>query len=329
MTEAKLRQKIAAFIGDDPPSADHYTKKTIAAIQCISVHSRRRKPSRESPNTMMCKYFVHFRNNCTVLISIGLDVGNAFAFAHNYLFTTFHTINQEDQEFKVEGIYISDRLDPTKALYKLEVVGVSKELDIAVLRCRRVHLFRLGLRATSLQTFRTVYTVNCVESQIVTLHSGRVYPGRTIFMGRCDAPSAQGWSGGPLLDTSGQVIGMLKGTLGDVDRVFINTEGLLYALGRIKSSWGWRDWGIKAVLSEEGSIESGERRKREADDESRKRPPQEVAVVERKTWKLSKLAVDETDHAQKQSWRPTALVLSKLTFTDPHLSFDSSITRTN
>ena len=149
-------------------------------------------------------------------------------------------------------------------------------------------------------------------------------------MGCCEASSAQGWSGGPLLDTSGQVIGMLKGTLGDVDRVFINTEGLLYALGRIKSSWEWRDWGIKAVLSEEGSIESGERRKRgEADDESRKRPPQEVAVVERKTRKLSKLAVDETHHAQKKSWRPTALVLPKLTFTDPHLSIDSSITRTN
>ncbi|KAL9116342.1 MAG: hypothetical protein Q9187_007135 [Circinaria calcarea] len=287
--------------GGGPPAAKHYTKETIAALQCITVLSQRRKPDVNLQNTRMY-------------------VGNAFAFSFNYLFTTFHTICENDPDFRIESIWISDRLDPTIRLYKLEVVGVQKAIDVAVLRCRDVHFSRLSLQATSLQTFRSVYTVNRVESRIVTVPLGRAYPGPQVYMGRCDAPSAQERSGGPVLDTKGQVIGMLKGTLGEVEGVFVTTEGLLYALARIDNSRELCQWGIKAAISEERLLDGAEPRERYGiEKESRKRPLLEVMTTGRESPKTSKLTADSVDstkqHVKKYSWKPTPIVLPKLMLT--------------
>jgi hypothetical protein len=173
------------------------------------------------------------------------DVGTAFAFSYKYLFTAFHVLHEPDPEFEVEGIYISEPLNPMKFLYELEVVGMARELDVAVLRCRKVHFFRLRLRCTALQAFSSVYTTQRIESVVARVHRGHAYQGDTLWEGRCDAPSTDGRSGGPVLDSRGLVVGMLKGRKGDIDGVFIISEGLMHALSIIKGpSMAYKDWGL-------------------------------------------------------------------------------------
>ncbi len=46
------------------------------------------------------------------------------------------------------------------------------------------------------------------------------------------------------------MLGIFKGTLGAVDRVFITSEGLVRALNFIQNDWTFKDWGIKSVFSE-------------------------------------------------------------------------------
>jgi hypothetical protein len=110
------------------------------------------------------------------------DVGTAFAFSHKFLFTAFHVVEEHDPEFEVDGIYISEPLNPLKFIHEVKVVGMSKELDVAVLECLPVHFFRLPLRCTALQSFSSVYTVQRTESATTTVHCGRAYPGADVML---------------------------------------------------------------------------------------------------------------------------------------------------
>ena len=158
------------------------------------------------------------------------------------------------------GVFISDPLDPLKKLHELEVVGhVEPELlDIAILKSRHVHFFRIALCTSSLQTFSTLYTTRRVEQPTVTLHKGRAHPSEMPWGGKCDAPSMDGFSESPVLDMKGRVVGMLKDWRGDINGTFTTSEGLLKALhiiGGPKMTWG--DWGIKAICGP-GGRQSGQ-----------------------------------------------------------------------
>jgi hypothetical protein len=185
---------------------------------------------------------------------------------------------------------------------------------VAVLECLPVQFFRLPLRCTALQRFSSVYTVQRTESATTTVHRGRVYPGHKPWEGRCDAPSKQGCSGGPVLDRHGQVVGIFKGRDGEIDVVFIISEGLLHALQIIKgNSMAWRDWGLKAVFcapsaSSEGSPKSNER-KEESPSRKRRTTEKDVSNKRRANQLLS---INERDAGpRKLPWKPSALNMTR------------------
>lgn len=177
--------------------------------------------------------------------------------SHKYLLTAFHIIEEPNLNYEIAEIFISDPLDPTKKLHELRVVGYAKYLDVAVLLCHDVHFFRLALRTTALQTFSSVYTTQRIEQPVVVLHKGRVYPSERAWEGKCDAPSAAGCSGSPVLDNGGRVLGMLTGRRGEISAVFIVSEGLLHALVLIRGPlMSWKDWGIKTVVGPGGGTQT-------------------------------------------------------------------------
>jgi S1-C subfamily serine protease len=154
------------------------------------------------------------------------DFGTAFAFSWKYLFTAFHIINEPSPEWKIEGVYISDQTDPLKFLYEVKVIGKAENIDVAVLKCHEVHFFRLLLRCNLFKHRRPSYTKD-----------GPIGGGKP-WEALCDAPPSDGFSGGPVLDREGQVVGMLAGRSGDADKSFINggfttSEGLIHALASV------------------------------------------------------------------------------------------------
>ena len=107
-----------------------------------------------------------------------------------------------------------------------------------------------------LQTFSSIYTTQRIEPAIV-LHKGRGYPSERLWEGKCDAPSAPGRSGSPVLDNGGRVLGMLTGRRGEINAVSVASEGLLHALFLNRGTLvSWRDWGIKAVVGLGGGTQT-------------------------------------------------------------------------
>ena len=177
-------------------------------------------------------------------------VGLGFAFASDLLFTAHHLIAREDPGYHLTSIHISDKTSPSVLLYSLELMGAYSPLDIAILQVRAVSLFRLSIQLSLPPAYTKIFTVKGVESQTISVHSGRHYPSDRRFTSCCDAISEDGFSGGPILNSKGRVLGMFKGTLVAVDRVFITSEGLVRALNFIQKDWKFKDWGIKSVFSE-------------------------------------------------------------------------------
>jgi len=140
------------------------------------------------------------------------DVGTAFAFSHKYLFTAYQVIHEPDPEFKV-----------------LEIVGSVPDLDTSVLRCHSLHFLDLDSNA---QSYGSLAWYTRYKGWSLMVYYGRAYPGILPFEGRCDAPSTDGCSRGPVTERGGNAIGMFKGCWG-LDGVFVKAEGSLHALAII------------------------------------------------------------------------------------------------
>lgn len=158
------------------------------------------------------------------------------------MFTTHHLIAREDPEYRLTSAHISDKTDPSTLPHVLELVGVFAPLDDAVLQDREVSLFRLSLQVSLSPMYTKIFTVKVVQSQTISVRAGRHYPSDWLFMSCCDVVSDGGFSGGPVLNTRGRVLGMFKGDLGTVDRVFITSEVLFRALNSIRQGWTFKDW---------------------------------------------------------------------------------------
>lgn len=117
-----------------------------------------------------------------MLIYIWVEVGLGFAFASDLLFTTHHLIAREDPEYRLTSAHISDKTDPSTLLHALELVGVFTPLDVAVLQVREVSLFRLSLQVSLPPAYTKIFTVKGVQSQTISVQSGRHYPSDRPFM---------------------------------------------------------------------------------------------------------------------------------------------------
>ena len=133
-------------------------------------------------------------------------------------------------------------------LSPLGLFGVCTQLGVAVLESTQdVYFFRLPLRAIPPTHFEKLYTVNTI-GKALTVHFGRYTAGSGSLYAYCDGPSDEGWSGGPVVDKFGHVVGLLKGTAGAVDKKIITTEGLLCSLRAIEPSRNWKHWNVEQVV---------------------------------------------------------------------------------
>lgn len=83
--EAEMMRKLASFVGDNPVPSAHYTKPTIASVQCFTSFHEKLLPSGK-----VDKCFIHLIK-IALLICLRLAVGLGFAFASDLLFTAVRT----------------------------------------------------------------------------------------------------------------------------------------------------------------------------------------------------------------------------------------------
>ncbi len=125
--------KLASFVGDNPVPSAHYTKPTIAAVQCLTSFRENLLPSGRV-DKIMGKCYIYLLE-IALLIWLSVAVGLGFAFASDLLFTAHHLIaREEDPEYHLTSIHISDKTSPSVLLYSLELVGAYSLLDIAIYR---------------------------------------------------------------------------------------------------------------------------------------------------------------------------------------------------
>lgn len=185
----------------------------VASVQCLTVRFR---------STQAKQPIQRFRHN----------IGSAFAFTKNYLFTTHNLLQELDPDFEVDGVWISHPADPlTKLVCKLRVVGSVQELDVAVLKCDEFELANYDLRHKPPQTPLVIYIAQRDQSLIPELRRGTAHSLRGPFEGLCCVRPIERCSGAPVLDSRGRVIGMLKCRVS-----FATSDGLIHALKQIGMS---------------------------------------------------------------------------------------------
>jgi hypothetical protein len=67
-------------MGEHSPPAAHYTKRTLAAVQCFTVRSQRKETSSEhqTDSVWYCKCFHVCNRNRKLLILLDLGVGSSY-----------------------------------------------------------------------------------------------------------------------------------------------------------------------------------------------------------------------------------------------------------
>lgn len=189
------------------------SKEIVASVQCLTVRFRRNQ-SKQS--------IQRFRHN----------IGSAFAFTKNYLFTTHNLLQESDPEFEVDGVWISDPADPlTTLMCKVRVLGSVQELDVAVLECDQVDYAYYDLCRTPTYNPFVIHIAQRGQSLIPEIRRGTAYPRRGPYEGLCCLRPVERCTGAPVFDSRARVMGMLKSGVS-----FATSDGLMHALKQISMS---------------------------------------------------------------------------------------------
>lgn len=185
----------------------------VASVQCLTVRFR---------STQTKQSTQRFRHN----------IGSAFAFTKNYLFTTHNLLQELDPDFDIDSVWISHPADPlTKLVCKVRIVGSVQELDVAVLECDEFDFPDYDLRPMPPQNPLVIYIAQRSQSLKSELCRGTASPLRGPYEGLCCIRPMERCNGAPVLDSHGKVIGMLKSRVS-----FATSDGLMHALKQIGMS---------------------------------------------------------------------------------------------
>lgn len=255
--QREQREHLVCSLDDTPR-----TSNTVASVQCLTVRFRSTQAGQSTERV---------RHN----------IGSAFAFTRNYLFTTHKLLQELDPGFEIDSVWISDPADPlTKLGCKVTVLGSVEELDVAVLECNQIDLPDYELCHTPPHNPLVIYVAHHGQSLTPEIRRGTAYPIREPYEGVCCIPPMKRCTGAPVLDSQARVIGMLKNGVS-----FATSDGLMHALKQIGMSLHGDDyteieelcslWEFsKAVVEEEHAVakllrkrhaetQGGRRRKKE------------------------------------------------------------------
>ena len=182
----------------------------VASVQCLTVRFRSSQAEQSTQR---------FRHN----------IGSAFAFTKNYLFTTHKLLQELDTDFEIDSVWISDPADPVTRLgCKVRVLGSIEELDVALLECDQIDLPDYDLCHTPPHNPLVIYVAHRGQSLTPEVRRGTAYPLRRPYEGLCCIRPMKRCSGSPVLDSHARVIGMLKSGVS-----FVTSDGLMHALKQI------------------------------------------------------------------------------------------------
>ena len=181
-------------------------------------------------------------------------VGTAFAFGTRFLFTASHVLDPPEGwagDSVPEMVYLAARDNSLVVAAVVKVLYRDRDLDVAILECGTAEFSPLSLRyAEGIKNYEPVYTVDVIDHSYAIVHKGSCYPGSTKMELLMDARTFQGFNGGPILDESGEVVGMCLGTWGASGRA-VTSDGLRHvynaarALGIDCNLWSDKSWGFQ------------------------------------------------------------------------------------
>ena len=150
---------------------------------------------------------------------------------------------------------------PDKKVFKGRIKFISSLYDLALVETHVETTDFIPLRAPKsieVPIGQRIYTIGCPYGLIGTLAQGRIAASPRvvgdILLYQCDLPVYPGNSGGPVFDSNGELIGLVKGRLKDTDTisfiipsfylsVFLKENlNKIHMLGRSSSVSESRDW---------------------------------------------------------------------------------------
>jgi S1-C subfamily serine protease len=138
--------------------------------------------------------------------SKSLGFGSGFFITKQLIATNYHVI-QGATQITASSIY------KTNEEFTCKVLGTNKENDLAIIEIQGTTGIALELSLQDLEIGERVYAVGNPEGMGGTFSEGlisslRTFKGYTNSVIQHTAPMSQGSSGGPLLNSSGEVIGI-------------------------------------------------------------------------------------------------------------------------
>lgn len=134
----------------------------------------------------------------------GLSIGTGFFVAENYILTAYHVVDEGDE------VHVSS--DRGGTFY--DVVAVDKKFDLALIKTDEYMIGTPLKLANSVTAGQDAYTIGFpkfLDKMVVRGLVSHVYDNDKMRGVIFDIHGYEGGSGSPLLNSNGEVIGLLKG----------------------------------------------------------------------------------------------------------------------